>query len=385
MPDAAVTIIGGGVVGLAIASELSAAMSPVVLLERHRTCGQETSSRNSEVIHAGIYYPAGSLKARLCVEGKQLLYDICSSHSLPHRRIGKIITATAGAELDDLHRLFEHGRGNGVELELLTARQVLSLEPNAATEGGILSPSTGIVSAHALMDFFAHAARSNGATIQTGCDVKGIEKAGDGYRLTVTDHGEPATFTTGIVVNAAGLDADIIAALAGIDIDQAGYRLHWAKGSYFAVHGAKRRLVSRLIYPMPPRESLGVHAVVDLGGGLRFGPDVDYLEERVQDYSVLESKRAEFGRSVRQIIPLIEDEDLSPDQSGIRAKLQRKGEMQKDFVIRNESDKGLNGFINLIGIDSPGLTSSPTIARYVGGIVKDSGEASTKLKAIPKH
>jgi len=373
MPDAAVTIIGGGVVGLAIASELSATISPVVLLERHRTCGQETSSRNSEVIHAGIYYPHGSLKARLCVGGKHLLYDICSAHNLPHKRIGKIITATVGSELDDLDRLFEHGRGNGVDLERLTARQVLSLEPNVATVGGILSPSTGIISAHALMDFFSHVAQAKGATIQTGCDVKGIEKDGDGYRLTVTDHGESATFTTGVVVNAAGLDADTVAALAGIDVDEAGYQLHWAKGSYFAVHGPRRQIVSRLIYPIPPRESLGVHAVVDLGGGLRFGPDVDYLKERVQDYSVLESKRTEFGRSVRQIIPLIEDEDLSPDQSGIRAKLQKKGEMQKDFVIRNESDKGFNGFINLIGIDSPGLTSSPAIARYVRGIVRELG------------
>ena len=371
MPEVAVTIVGGGVVGLAIASELSATISPVVLLERHQTCGQETSSRNSEVIHAGIYYPAGTLKARLCVEGKHLLYDICSAHNIPHKRIGKIITATASTELDDLHGLFEHGRGNGVDLKLLTAKQVLSHEPNVATEGGIFSPSTGIISAHALMDFFAHTARSNGATIQTGCEATGIDKIGDGYRLTVTDHGEPATFTTGIVVNAAGLDADTVAALAGIDVDHAGYRLHWAKGSYFAVHGAKRRLVSRLIYPMPPRESLGVHAVLDLGGGLRFGPDVDYLEERVQDYSVLESKRTEFGRSVRQIIPLIDDEDLSPDQSGIRAKLQKKGEMQKDFIIRNESDKGLDGLINLVGIDSPGLTASPAIASHVGRIVRE--------------
>ena len=369
MADAAVTIIGGGVVGLAIASELSSTHSPVILLERHQSYGQETSSRNSEVIHAGIYYPAGSLKATLCVEGKALLYDICARNEIPHRRIGKIITATSKSELPDLDLLLVHGRGNGVELERLTPSQVRTLEPNIATEGGILSPSTGIISAHALMDFFSHTARARGATIQTGCELKGIEKRGDGYELTVVDHGEPARFTSDIVVNAAGLDADTVAAMAGIDIDEAGYRLHWAKGSYFAVHGEKRRIVSRLVYPMPPKESLGVHAVVDLGGGLRFGPDVEYLPERIQDYSVSPGKRSEFGKAVRQIIPSITDEDLTPDQSGIRSKLQKKGEAPKDFIIRNESGHGLDGLINLIGIDSPGLTSSPAIAKYVGEIV----------------
>jgi L-2-hydroxyglutarate oxidase LhgO len=369
--DSAVTIIGGGVVGLAVAAEVSSLHTPTILIERHHSCGQETSGRNSEVIHAGIYYPAGSLKAQLCVEGRKRLYEICAAHDLPHKRIGKIITATSAAELMELDRLHGHGIGNGVELQRLTASEVHALEPNIATAGGILSPSTGIISAHALMDFFSRTARANGATIQTGCEVKGIERIAGGYRLTINDHGEDATFTTELVVNSAGLDADTVAAMAGIDIDKAGYRIHWAKGSYFAVHGQKRRVVSRLIYPLPPRESLGVHAVVDLGGGLRFGPDVEYLAERVQDYSVSALKREEFGRAVRKIIPSIEDGELMPDQSGIRAKLQQKGDSPKDFIIRNERDRGLDGFINLLGIDSPGLTASPAIARYVGSIVRE--------------
>jgi len=365
MPDVAVTIVGGGVVGLAIAAELSASFPPTILLERRPSYGQETSSRNSEVIHAGIYYPHGSLKARLCVEGKHLLYELCNRNNLPHKRIGKIITATSTAELEDLDRLLVHGRGNGVELDRLKRDEVRALEPGIATEGGILSPTTGILSAHALMDFFYRKALSNGATVQPRCEVMGIEKQGDGYQLTINEQGKINAFTSERVVNAAGLDADTVARLAGIDVGKAGYDIQWVKGSYFAVRGPKRRIASRLIYPIPPRESLGVHAVLDLGGGLRFGPDVEYLEERVQNYSVLESKREEFGRSVRQIIPLIEDDDLSPDQSGIRAKLQKKGELPRDFIIRNESDKGLDGFVNLIGIDSPGLTSSPAIAKYV--------------------
>jgi L-2-hydroxyglutarate oxidase LhgO len=371
MPDVAVTIVGGGVVGLAIAAELSSGISSVVLLERHSACGQETSSRNSEVIHAGIYYPAGSLKAQLCVEGKHLLYEICAAQNLPHKRIGKIITATSTSELDELDALLKHGRENGVELEQLTGEQVRSIEPHVASVGGILSPSTGIMSAHGFMSFLSHTALSNGATIQTGCEVRGIEKRVDGFQLTINDHGEISTFTTGLVVNAAGLDADTVASMAGIDVDKAGYRLHWAKGSYFAVQGPKRRIVSRLVYPMPPRESLGVHAVVDLGGGLRFGPDVEYLPERIQEYSVRESKRHEFGKAVRQIVPSITDDDLTPDQSGIRSKLQKKGEPPRDFIIRNETDRGLDGIISLIGIDSPGLTSSPAIAKYVKRIVKE--------------
>lgn len=370
MADAAVTIIGGGVVGLAIAAELSNAHAPTILLERHSTCGRETSSRNSEVIHAGISYPHGSLKARLCVEGRDLLYDLCAQHRISFQQTGKIITATEQEELGELEALCQHGKENGVDLRLLTAESVTNLEPHIRTVGGISSSSSGIISAHGLMDYFRHKAVAQGAIIQTGCAVTGIVRLADWYRIAINDHGLATSIDAEIVVNAAGLDADNVASMAGINPAQYGYALSWVKGSYFRVHGAKRGIVKHLIYPLPQQDSLGIHAVVDLGGGLRFGPDVEYLSERVQDYSVDGGKKGEFAKAVRRIIPSINDEDLIPDQSGIRAKLQTPGATAKDFVIRNEADKGLNGFINLIGIDSPGLTSSPAIARLVRSIIR---------------
>ncbi len=366
MADVAVTIIGGGVVGLAIAAELAPAFSPLFLLERREKCGTETSSRNSEVIHAGIYYPHGSLKARLCIEGKQLLYELCAKYDIPHKRITKIITATTPDELARLEALYNHGRANGVELELLSAEKVHALEPHIASLGGIFSPSTGIISAHGLMDYFAYTARSGGAEILTRRTVVGLQKKDGEFDVTVDEGGSRSSFTSELVINAAGLESDTIASLAGIDIDAAGYRLHHCKGSYFVVtNSAKTKLLNRLIYPVPPRESLGVHALIDLGGRLKFGPDVEYLPSRSYDYRVDASKRRAFAESVRHIVPAISEEDLAPDYSGIRAKLQGPGEPVRDYIIKHETDRGLRGLINLIGIESPGLTASPAIARYV--------------------
>ncbi len=370
MPDVAVTVIGGGVVGLAIAAELSQHYSPLFLLERRPHYGTETSSRNSEVIHAGLYYPHGSLKAKLCVEGKNLLYELCEKHDIPYRRITKIITATKHEELPQLEKLFEHGKANGVELEMLTADQVHALEPHIASVGGMLSPTTGIISAHGLMDYFYHAAKSNGAEVQTHCTVVGLQKQNSHFEITIEESGQRSAFTSEIVINAAGLESDTIAALAGIDVNAAGYRLHHCKGSYFAVTGSKSKLITRLVYPIPPKESLGVHALVDLGGRLKFGPDVEYLPERNYNYAVDESKRHTFAESVRRILPAITDEDLTPDMSGIRAKLQGKGEPVRDYIITHEADRGLSGLINLIGIESPGLTASPAIAKHLLNLLK---------------
>ncbi len=365
MPDIAVTVIGGGVVGLAVAAELSKSYSPLFLLERRPKYGTETSSRNSEVIHAGLYYPHGSLKATLCIEGRQLLYELCEKHDIPYKRITKIITATQPDELPQLEKLYKHGIGNGVELEMMTADQVHALEPHITSYGGMLSPSTGIISAHGLMDYFYHIAKSNGAEIQTHCTVVGLEKKNGEFEITIDEGGQRSSFTSEIVVNAAGLESDTIAALVGIDVDAAGYRLHHCKGNYFAVTNAKSKLITRLVYPIPPKESLGVHALVDLTGRLKFGPDVEYLSERSYNYAVSDSKRHAFAESIRRILPLINDDDISPEMSGIRAKLQAPGEPVKDYVIRHETERGLHGLINLIGIESPGLTSSPAIARYV--------------------
>ena len=369
MADAALTVIGGGVVGLAVAAELAQRVTPVYVLERNTRYGTETSSRNSEVIHAGIYYAHGSLKARFCVEGKMLIYELCEKHALPHRRITKIITATQPSELEELDRLQAMGTANGVELRRLSAAQVADLEPNIRTVGGLLSPSTGIVNAHGLMDYFYHTALSRGATVQFRSTVVGLEKRRGDFAVTVDEGGALTTFTSERVVNAAGLDADTIAGLAGIDLDAAGYRLHWCKGSYFSVSGPPSRSVSRLVYPVPTKHSLGVHVVLDLSGRLRFGPDVEFLETRTQDYAVEEEKRSAFGESARRILPQVNDEDLEPDIAGIRPKLQRAGEPPRDFVIREEGDRGLSGLVNLIGIESPGLTAAPAIAHYVARLL----------------
>jgi L-2-hydroxyglutarate oxidase LhgO len=365
MADTDITVIGGGVVGLAIAARLSARGRRTVLLERNHKYGMETSSRNSEVIHAGIYYPPGSLRARLCVEGRDELYAVCRAHDIPHRQLTKIITAVDESELPKLDALFRNGRLNDVPLERLDANATRRLEPNVRSAGSVLSPLTGILSVHALMDLFYHTVLRNGGIVQHHARVVGVNPSGEEYAVDIQEPDQRSTVTSSVVVNAAGLAADEIAAMAGIDVDKAGYRLHWARGSYFAVTPSKWRLVSRLVYPVPRNEGLGVHALLDVGGRLRFGPDVEYLAVREQDYRVPEEKRARFGEAVRRIVPAINNEDLTPDTSGIRAKLQPEGGAPRDFVIAHETERGLRGFVNLIGIDSPGLTASPAIARYV--------------------
>jgi len=369
MADAAVTVIGGGAVGLAIAAELAARCAPLYLLERNPKYGQETSSRNSEVIHAGIYYQTGSLKARLCVEGNRLLYEICARHGIPHRRITKIITATRPGEVPELERLYALGNANGVELRMMTRGEVLALEPQIVTVGGLFSPSTGIISAHGLMDYYHAAAKEGGAAVQTNCTVVGLERRSGDYLVTVQEGGSRSTFTSERVINAAGLESDTIASLAGIDVESEGYRLHYSRGCYFSLPASLSTCVSRLVYPVPTHETLGVHAVLDLGGRLKFGPDIEYQKDRALDYRVDESKRAEFGASVRRILPHVRDEQLTPDMSGIRPKLQAQGEPPRDFIIREESARGLPGLISLVGIDSPGLTASPAIARYVASML----------------
>jgi len=369
--DTEVAIVGAGVVGLAIAARLAPRHS-VVVVERNARPGMETSSRNSEVIHAGMYYPPGSLKARLCVEGNRQIYEICARHDVPHARVTKIITARREDELPQLEQIHERGSANGVELRMLTAAEVRALEPNVPSAGALFSPNTGIVNAHGLMDHFAHAAREAGAVIQSRAELVALARDDGEWRLTLRSGGEEDAVSAERVVNAAGLDADTVAGLAGVDVEKAGYRQHYCKGSYFAVSSARSRLVSRLVYPVPGHVSLGVHAVIGLEGRLRFGPDAEYLPDRRQDYAVEEAKRAAFGAAVRQLVPAIQDEDLTPDISGIRAKLQGPGEGFRDFVIAEESARGFPGLVNLVGIDSPGLTASPAIAEHVARMIEGS-------------
>jgi L-2-hydroxyglutarate oxidase LhgO len=368
MADSGIAVIGAGVVGLAVAARLAPRHPDLVLLERNPRHGHETSSRNSEVIHAGIYYPPGSLKARLCVEGKRRLYELCASHGVAHRRCGKLIVAATPEEATDLDALRDRAGANGVPLQRLSASEVTALEPHVRSAGGLLSPDSGIVSAHGLMDVLLHGLREGGAVFQARSEVVGLERLGGDYRLTVRSGGATETFTAERVINAAGLEADTVAAMAGIDVDSAGYRQHFCKGSYFSVAPAKAGLVARLVYPVPGHVSLGLHAVLGLEGRLRFGPDVEYVD-RGADYRVDETKRTAFGEAARRLVPAIEDADLAPDISGIRPKLQGPGDGFRDFVIAEESARGWPGLVNLIGIDSPGLTSALAIAAYVAELL----------------
>ncbi len=370
MSDTSLTVIGAGAVGLAIAARLAERFPDLILLERREHHGTETSSRNSEVIHAGMYYTPGSLKARLCVEGNRLLYEYCERHQVPHQRLTKIIVAMIPEEVAHLERILLTGHQNGVELEMITAGRSRELEPHVPAVAALFSPNTGVISVHDLMDALLHEARSKGATFQTSAEVVGLEKGHGEYRIDINTPGGVESFTSERVVNSAGLECDTVAGLAGIDIDAAGYRLHYCKGSYFSVTASKSWVVRRLVYPVPTPVSLGVHALVDLAGRVRFGPDAEFLTGRSLDYRVDVQKRAAFARGVQRLVPSLSEEDLSPDISGIRPKIQAPGEPARDFIIRDEGDRGLPGLVNLIGIESPGLTSCLAIARHVEGLLQ---------------
>lgn len=367
-----ITIIGAGVVGLAIAARVADQSREVYVLEKNRAFGQEVSSRHSGVIHSGLYYPPGSLKARMCVAGNRVLYELAERHGIGHTRLGKVIVATNDKETEELNTLLERGQKNGVAgLSLLSEQELRKLEPNVAGVAAIFSPTTGIIDAHALMKHLLTRARERGAQIVYQAKVTGIERVTDGYTVTVADNTGEFPFHTGILINCAGLHSDKIAELAGIDTTKAGYRLHYCKGEYFSVSGHKSRLVKRLIYPvpLPNLTGVGIHVTFDLEGRMRLGPSAYYVNNL--DYSVDHQNKSLFYDSVRKLLPLIEYDDLAPEMAGIRPKLQEPGGGFRDFVIQEESDKGLPGLINLIGIESPGLTASPAIAEYVDSLVKE--------------
>lgn len=361
-----ITVIGAGVVGLSITEELSANYKHVLLIEKNDGFGQETSSRNSEVIHAGIYYPHGFLKSSLCTEGNRLLYDLCRDRNIPHKRLGKLIVAVSDAECEHLENIKKHAEENGVsDLTLLGKKQVLTLDPEVSARAAIYSPSTGIIDSHSLMRSFYINAESSGAVIAFRSKVTAIH-AENGIYEVETNGGE-YRFRTGVIINSAGLYSDSIAAMAGINIDRLGYRLKYCKGNYFSASPSPK--LNHLIYPVPPEntESLGIHATLDLSNRVKFGPDSQYIDEI--EYGMDEGRRESFYQSIRNYLPGIKPEYLHPDMCGIRPKLQGPGEDYRDFIIKDESDIGYPGLINLIGIESPGLTSCVAIARYVKSLL----------------
>lgn len=367
MDQVEITIIGAGVVGLAIAAELSKEHRNIVVLERHKSFGQETSSRNSEVIHSGIYYSGGSLKSALCIEGADLLYDYCLQHSIPHARIGKLIVAADESERTELYRLLANGMQNGVRgLRVIEESEITRIEPNVTGLAAICSPNTGIIDSHSLMKCLYNEAASSGAIISFNSEVALLNRVNNGYVVGVNNEGYK--FFSRIIINAAGLSSDYIAGLTNMDIDTAGYRITYWKGSYFSYQ--KKSPVSMFIYPIPNKNlaGLGVHATLNLSDQLHFGPDAERVESI--EYTVDGSKRNMFFESASRLIKGLDREAFIPDMSGIRPRI--SGEGPKDFIIAHEAEKGLEGMINLVGIESPGLTASLAIGRYVKKLINNA-------------
>ncbi len=363
--DTDVVVVGGGILGLASAAALARAGRSVVLVERNARIAQETSTRNSEVVHAGIYYPKGSLKARLCVAGREALYARCERQGIPHRKLGKLIVASEPDEVAVLEDLGRRGEANGVVgLNLIDARELRRREPHVRGAAALESPVTGIVDAHALCLSYAAEAEAHGAVLVLQTEVLEIEPASGLYRVTARgpDDERSAIVCAGLV-NAAGLASDALAERAGLDVDALGYRLHPCKGDYFALAPGAPLGVNTLVYPVPARTGLGIHATLDLGGRIRFGPDTEYVD-RVR-YDVDPEKSGAFAAAIRRYLPGLREEWLSPDYAGVRPKLAEPGEAFRDFVVAEESKVGRPGLVNLIGVESPGLTAAPAIADRV--------------------
>jgi len=362
-----IAVIGAGAVGLAIASEL--AREGVYVLEKNESFGHEASSRNSEVVHAGIYYHEDSLKAKLCLEGNVLLYEFCAKYGVGCKRVEKIFSAVEEDEMEGLEKLYNQARKNGVEgLRLISRDELKKLEPNVEGIAGVLSPPSGIVDSFSYMKTLYNKA-SEKVNFVFNCEAIGIEKINSKYKVTIRDSEGVSTFTMPILINAAGLHAEKIAVLAGIDIPEAKYKTYLLKGDYFSIRPKKWGLIKRLIYPVPGKVGVGIHNCIAIDGRERLGPDEYYVDEI--EYTVDENKKQLFYDYAKNLFPFIEIEDLEPESSGIRPMLQSPGESLKDFVIRHEEDRGFPGLINLIGIESPGLTSSLAIGRYVKGIVEE--------------
>jgi len=366
-----IVVIGAGVVGLAITHRLSSIGKKIILLERHNTFGQDASTRNSDVIHGGMYYPTASLKARLCVEGNRMLYEICLRHDIACKKTGKLIIANTDDEIKNVEEIYQQGLINHVPgLRIIDEREVKALEPNIRARYALYSPETGILDAQELMQYFETASLENSVDIRYDHEVVDLAKNGYDYFVTVkTADGGYETLITEVLINAAGMFADKISAMPGIDINDNHYKIHWVKGEYFNISKRHAGKITHLVYPTPTTVSLGIHVRLRLDGTMALGPSAMYIDEI--NYDVDPAHVKQFYEEGREYLPFLEYADLSPDISGIRAKRQAQNENVQDFIIRNEEDKGLPGFINLVGIDSPGLTACPAIAEMVADIYRN--------------
>ncbi len=365
--DYSIVIIGAGVVGLACAERFSREFNSILVVEKNSRFGKETSSRNSEVIHAGIYYPNGSLKAQLCTNGKRLLYEFCSKNNIPFAKTGKFIVAVNKEDSENLNKIYLNALNNGVDDIYYTSQEKLfKSEPNVKASEAIFSPSTGIIDSHRLMYVLEAKSIANNCDFAYNHQLISIEKIEGGYSLIIKSNDETFQISTELLINAAGLESDLIANYAGIDIVKEDLNLSWCKGNYFKIGHKSKFAINHLIYPVPPKNysGLGIHVTLDLSGNLRLGPNADYMPCKNKDYSVDENLRDIFFEAAATYIKNINLDDLSPDYSGIRPKLQKSGDPHRDWYIKEETERNLPGLINLIGIESPGLTSCLAIAEY---------------------
>ncbi|WP_436029725.1 NAD(P)/FAD-dependent oxidoreductase [Caulobacter sp. LjRoot300] len=362
-------VVGAGVIGLACARALARSGLEVVVIEAASLIGSETSSRNSEVIHAGIYYPRRSLKAELCVDGRRRLYDYCDARRVPYRRCGKLIVATSQAELAVLDRLEASARANEVEgMSRLSAAQAQALEPALSCTGALLSAETGILDSHAYMLSLRGELEDAGGMIAFNSRVTGGAVTAEGIVLHVESGGERHDVLARNLVTSTGLGQEVLLrAIDGFPEDRAP-RLHFAKGSYFAYRG--RAPFSRLIYPAPEAGGLGVHVTLDMSGAMRFGPDVEWVD--TIEYAVDVRRADGFYAAVRRYWPGLPDGAILPAYAGVRAKLAGPAEPAADFVIQGPAEHGVNGLVNLLGMESPGLTGSLSIAERVRQILKET-------------
>ena len=358
-------VIGAGVVGLAVARKLAMSGREVVVLEAEEHFGTHTSSRNSEVIHAGIYYPTGSLKARLCFAGRNALYRYCAEHDVNHRRIGKVIVACDETELVGLEKYKKQAELNGcADLRMLSSAELAELEPNVKGVAGFLSPSTGIIDAHGLMLAYLGDAETHGAALAVASPVTSGEVTRDGIVLRVAS-AEPVELVCKTVVNSAGFHAQAAArSIAGIPATTIP-PTHYAIGHYYTLAG--KSPFNRLVYPVARPDWLGVHVTIDLGGQVKFGPDFAWIDGI--DYRFDESREDAFYAAIRHYYPGLPDGALHPGYTGIRPKIHGPSEPAPDFLIQGPRDHGVPGLVNLYGIESPGLTSSLAIADHVNELL----------------
>lgn len=354
-------VIGAGVIGLAMARALALAGREVVVLEASAAIGQGISARSSEVVHAGLHYPPGSMKARCCVRGKELLYAYCKTRGVPHRRIGKLIVAAGEAQVPRLAGIRDNAAASGVhDLELIDPHQVARMEPQVRADAALWSPSSGIIDSHALMLALQADLEAAGGTVALNSRVVGGHARAKGCRLRVRSGGE-STLEASLVINSAGLGAASVAAgfegLSGYFIPE----IYFVKGHYFGYRGSSP--FKHLVYPLPDPDGLGVHATLDLAGALRFGPDSEYCERA--DYRFDERRKARFAESVGRWYPGLEAGRLQPGYVGVRPKLAGPGAGFADFQISGPEDHGIPGLINLFGIESPGLTACLALAQEV--------------------